>query len=82
MENGMNGPIIALSFVAGMSFSGLLTSLVAAILVGVIAKGFDRLTKFLIAERSNHWRRVAKSNETRVRELEARVHELTGKQAE
>ena len=72
MDNGMNGPIMAMSFFAGvgLSFNGILTSLLAAIAVGVIAKGFDRGAKILIAYLNNHWRREARRLEKRVKELE------------
>jgi hypothetical protein len=83
MEHGMNGPIMAISFFAGMgfSFSGLLTSLLAAILVGVIAKGFDRLTRAWIAERNNYWRREAQRQEREKNALAARLKDLQGAEA-
>jgi len=79
MDTGVgNAPYMALTFFSGMgmlSITGLLTSLIAAVLVGVISKGFDSLIRSLIAERKNRWRLEAKRLAAENRQLEARLRE-------
>ncbi len=71
---GMNGPIMALTFLSGMgalSVGGVVSSIGIALLVGMIGKGMDALLRYLIAQRTNAWRRRARRLEQENRELQA-----------
>lgn len=71
-----NAPFMALTFLSGVgmfSITGILTSLLGAILVGVISKGLDSLIRALLAERTNRWRREAKKLAAEKRRLEAQL---------
>jgi integral membrane sensor domain MASE1 len=62
MDNGTNGPIMALSFIAGLgalSIGGILSAIVGSLLVGIIGKSIDSLIRNWFANRNNRWRRRA-----------------------
>ncbi len=75
---GTNAPFMALTFLSGMgmvSVTGLLTSLLGAVLVGIVGKLLDALLRLQIEKRTNRWRREAKKLAKEKRELEARLRE-------
>ena len=73
-NNGVNGPLAVLTFLvgAGASFSGIIFSLLAAILVPVVGKAVDSLVRTWIAERRNGWKQRAITAEARLKELEGK----------
>lgn len=72
MENSSsNGPLVAMTLIVGLGaigVTGVLSSILVAVLVGVLGKSVDVALRLLIARRENHWRREA---ERLRRELDA-----------
>ena len=73
-DGGTNGPIMGFTFLAGVgtSFMGILTSIVVALLVGVLGKGIDILVRRYFQNRENYWRKEAIKWKRTARELEQR----------
>ncbi|MEO6392856.1 MAG: hypothetical protein ABIP75_13495 [Pyrinomonadaceae bacterium] len=73
MENSTsNGPLVAMTFIVGLgavSFTGVLTSVVVAILMGVLGKAVDVALRVYIARRECHWRREARRLDQELRRL-------------
>lgn len=63
MENSTsNGPLVAMTFIVGLgavSLTGVLSSILVALLMGLLGKGVDVALRAYIARRENHWRREA-----------------------
>lgn len=74
-EPGMNGPIMGVSFLAavGVSFIGVLTSVLVALLVGLLGKGIDVLVKRYFQNRENFWRKEAIKWKKKAKELEQQL---------
>ena len=64
MENGSsNGPLLAMTLIVGLGaigVTGVLSSILVAVLVGLLGKSVDVALRLLVARRDNHWRREAK----------------------
>jgi hypothetical protein len=64
MENGSsNGPLVAMTLIVGLGaigVTGVLSSILVAVLVGLLGKSVDVALRLLVARRDNHWRREAK----------------------
>lgn len=76
--SGLNGPVMLLTFLSGLGFTSitnLLTSLLSAILIGLIGLAANTLLKGWIADRNNLWRKRAKELEEEKRRLEAQLKE-------
>ena len=75
-DAGTNGPIMGVSFLAAvvgsMSLIGIVTSVLVALLVGLISKGIDILVRRYFQNRENFWRREAREWKRKYRELSRR----------
>jgi hypothetical protein len=57
-----NGPLMAMTLAVGLgalSVTGVLSSIVVAVLVGALGKAVDVALRALIARRESYWRREA-----------------------
>ena len=74
-DTGTNGPAMGVSFLAAVgtvSFVGILSSVVVALLVGLLSKGIDILVRRYFQQRENFWRKEAIKWKRKARELEQR----------
>jgi hypothetical protein len=62
-DNYGNGPLVAMTFMVGLgafSLTGMLSSVLVAVLVGLLGKAVDVGLRWLIARRESYWRREAR----------------------
>jgi hypothetical protein len=73
-EPGMNSPIMGISFLTtlGLSVTGILTSIIVGVAVGLLLKGIDLLVKRISRRRENFWRTEAIKWKRVAKELEQR----------
>jgi hypothetical protein len=73
MENSTsNGPLVAMTFIVGLgavSLTGVLSSILVAVLMGLLGKGVDVALRAYFARRDNHWRREAQRLDQELRQV-------------
>lgn len=81
MDNGSNnGPLMAMTLAVGLgalSLTGVLSSIVVAVLIGALGKAVDVGLRAFIARRESYWRREAQRLAGELKRMQRRVGDTT-----